>query len=120
MTIDEAIIHAREVAKRNRYLYKSCPAEHDTREHITCGQCAEEHEQLAEWLEELKSLRSASELWEHNNNLAYKQGRDDVIDKFVERLEHKALHQKTLADSRYAIVSLGEIVGIAKQMKEGE
>ena len=41
----EAIAHAREVASRK----------FDDRVH--CIKCAEEHEQLAEWLEELKALR---------------------------------------------------------------
>ena len=47
MTIDEAIVHAREVASRK----------FDDRVH--CIRCAEEHEQLAEWLEELKSYRAS-------------------------------------------------------------
>lgn len=46
MTIDEAIAHAREVASRK----------FDDRVH--CIRCAEEHEQLAEWLEELKAYRA--------------------------------------------------------------
>ena len=45
LSIDEAITHAREVASRK----------FDDRVH--CISCAEEHEQLAEWLEELKALR---------------------------------------------------------------
>ena len=45
LSIDEAIAHAREVASRK----------FDDRVH--CIRCAEEHEQLAEWLEELKALR---------------------------------------------------------------
>ena len=45
ITLDEAIAHAREVASRK----------FDDRVH--CIKCAEEHEQLAEWLEELKALR---------------------------------------------------------------
>ena len=45
MTLDEVIIHAREVASRK----------FDDRVH--CIKCAEEHEQLAEWLEELKQYR---------------------------------------------------------------
>ena len=45
MTIDEAIKHAEEVASR---LF-------DDRVH--CIKCAEEHQQLAEWLKELKQLR---------------------------------------------------------------
>lgn len=46
MTIDEAIAHAREVASRK----------FDDRVH--CIRCAEEHEHLAEWLEELKAYRA--------------------------------------------------------------
>ena len=45
LSIDEAIAHAREVASRK----------FDDRVH--CISCAEEHEQLAEWLEALKALR---------------------------------------------------------------
>ena len=61
MTIDEAISHAREVAEcqkmsarlieDNAYIPESVD-----KEAITYGNtiCANEHEQLAEWLEELK------------------------------------------------------------------
>ena len=52
MTIDEAIVHAREVASRK----------FDDRVH--CIKCAEEHEQLAEWLEELKQYRAIGTLEE--------------------------------------------------------
>lgn len=39
MTLDEAITHAREIAQRG-------------------GECAKDHEQLAEWLEELRKLKT--------------------------------------------------------------
>ena len=64
MTIDEAISHAREVAEcqkmsarlieDNAYIPESVD-----KEAITYGNtiCANEHEQLAEWLEELKQYR---------------------------------------------------------------
>lgn len=52
MTIDEAIVHAREVASRN----------FDDRVH--CIKCAEEHIQLAEWLEALKQYRAIGTLEE--------------------------------------------------------
>ena len=77
MTIDEAIAHAREVASRK----------FDDRVH--CIKCAEEHEQLAEWLEELKFLR---------------QWKSDVMDEFckydcnsVEEARHNA-YNKALDD----------------------
>jgi hypothetical protein len=65
MTIDEAISHAREVAEcqkmsarlieDNEYIPESVD-----KEAITHGNtiCADEHEQLAEWLEELKQYRT--------------------------------------------------------------
>lgn len=65
MTIDEAISHAREVAEcqkmsarlieDNAYIPESVD-----KEAITYGNtiCAKEHEQLAEWLEELKQYRT--------------------------------------------------------------
>lgn len=48
MTLEEAIIHSREVARD-----KSSEG---------CIECAKEHEQLAEWLEELKIYKKALEL----------------------------------------------------------
>lgn len=48
MTLDEAIAHALEVAATN-----------------TCKECAEDHRQLAEWLQELKERR--------NNGTYYRQ-----------------------------------------------
>ena len=53
MTLDEAIVHAQEVADKG------------------CEQCARDHQQLADWLKELKKLREvgwhpASELPELN------------------------------------------------------
>lgn len=64
MTIREAINHAKETAERQRkdndnckykfeYGCKGC-ADYYSK---PCNQCAEEHEQLAEWLEELQQYR---------------------------------------------------------------
>lgn len=57
MTIDRAIAHARDVAKRRIAEYEN---HYDKDAHYyprQCKKCAEEHEQLAEWLEELKQYR---------------------------------------------------------------
>ena len=57
MTIDEAIAHAREVAKNKMAEYQN---HYDKDAHYyprQCTKCAEEHEQLAEWLEELKAIK---------------------------------------------------------------
>ena len=53
MTLDEAIKHAREKANEQNYY-----ASFERGKHIqSCKKCAEEHEQLARWLEELKQYR---------------------------------------------------------------
>lgn len=54
MTIDEAISHAREVAEEKRKSKSVNLAPEIISE---CELCAEEHIQLAEWLEELKQYR---------------------------------------------------------------
>ena len=69
MTIDEAIKHAEEVAKEQRELFSLCPIPSDmcdpnkdcasleNGKNKGCLRCAEEHEQLAEWLKELKAIK---------------------------------------------------------------
>lgn len=55
MTIDEAISHAREVAEEKRKSKSVNLAPEIISE---CELCAQEHEQLAEWLEELQQYRA--------------------------------------------------------------
>ena len=60
LTLDEAIKHAKEVAKTNRaeatYNFPNLKEYYDN-----CLECANQHNQLAEWLEELKSYKEAEE-----------------------------------------------------------
>lgn len=84
LSIDEAIAHAREVAeihrnndKLNKTLGKSSPYYN-----TDCIKCAEEHEQLAEWLEELKAYREIGTVEECKNSVldiqkAYNKAIDD-------------------------------------------
>ena len=62
LTLEEAIVHAKEVAEKN---YRGADFESidyiDDYIKANCVKCAEEHEQLAEWLEELKSYKSLEE-----------------------------------------------------------
>lgn len=89
MTLDEAIAHAREVAKRNREQWKNCPADRRDIEHQTCEQCAEEHEHLATWLEDLKRRREYDDelMGSGALNNAYKSGYEKAIDDFVTKLK---------------------------------
>ena len=57
MTLDEAIAHAREVAKENREREKLAVQYNMPINKASCAECAKEHEQLAEWLTELKDYR---------------------------------------------------------------
>lgn len=60
LTLEEAIAHAKEVAEKN---YRGADFESidsiDDDIKANCVKCAEEHEQLVEWLEELKSYKEA-------------------------------------------------------------
>ena len=124
MTLDEAIVHAREVSERNRKQWKNCPADRRDIEHKTCEQCAEEHEQLAEWLEELKAYReigtvegykSAIECYPEEyiirkSNKQYNK----AIDDFVEACENQFI---AMYGQRY--IDMRNVKEIAEQLKEG-
>ena len=56
MTLDEGIIHAEDVARSNHEAATYLADEHPTQAE-KCEECAREHEQLAEWLKELKAYR---------------------------------------------------------------
>ena len=88
MTLDEAILHAREVAERNRKQYKNCPSDRTDIRYQTCEECAEEHEQLAEWLEELKSYR-ASVFSGDMTQIMLKEEYCKAINDFAEKLNAK-------------------------------
>ena len=79
LSIDEAIAQAREVSSRK----------FDDRVH--CIRCSEFHQQLAEWLEELKALRnglnikcdSLNDALEKGKKVGYNKAIDDCL-KIVE------------------------------------
>lgn len=58
MTLDEAILHAEEVAKAQSDLFE-CYLQHGEQgDHVEeCLDCAIAHRQLAEWLRELKAYK---------------------------------------------------------------
>ena len=80
MSIDEAIAKYKEITNTDAI----CPAHCN----ISCDKCVQESEQLVEWLEELKELRSTSfgyrkEDIELNRNAMYNK----AIDDFAEELK---------------------------------
>ena len=78
LSIDETIAHARDVAKRNREQWKNCHADRRDIEHQTCEQCAEEHEQLAEWLEDYKRIKMLIPIEQALKN-EYNKAIDDLL-----------------------------------------
>ena len=84
MSIDEAIAHAREVAKEKYTEAMLCHANPNDEKLDGGIECAEEHEQLAEWLEELKELRKIKEDYAKGMQTSYaKFMYDKAIDDFV-------------------------------------
>ena len=93
LSIDEAIAHAREVAEEQRELFRLCPYPSQEcngadickclkNKHDGCIKCAKEHEQLAEWLEELKAYKAIGTVEECKNSVldiqkAYNKAIDD-------------------------------------------
>ena len=78
MTLDEAIKHARDKANEQKYY-----ASFERGKHIqSCKKCAEEHEQLAEWLEELKEYRDLEE-----------QGKLILFPKYVYFIKDNKVHK---------------------------
>lgn len=83
MTIDEAIIHAREVAECRKDM---------------CEECRAEHQQLAEWLEELKCYQE-----QHN-----------IICDFYEVATVEELYNRAIDDA------INEIVSVRSEVAEKE
>lgn len=63
LTLDEAIKHAKEVADMNYNDAEKFDSNDSVENYMkaNCIKCAEVHEQLAEWLEELKSYKDLEE-----------------------------------------------------------
>ena len=135
LSIDEAIAHAREVAeiqrnndKLNKTLGKSSPYYN-----TDCIKCAEEHEQLAEWLEELKALREeksdfqimAKDIAEGNYEMGMENGYNKAIDDFINKInESNQGHWRVTRYEHGEAVcetmsyDIGTIKLIAEQLKE--
>ena len=114
MTIDEAIAHAREVALEQSIIATEMSlAGCDASKYIKCKQ---EHEQLAEWLEELKRRREYD--GEIIGSGALKNAYNKAIDDFKSRLEERILSGKMI-DEKFAYIDNSDIDEIAEQLKAG-
>ena len=123
MTIDEAIAEEKEKAKEQKTKYDKCP----TRMRYCCEMCfhkpkcnevAEEHKQIAEWLEELKSYR-ASVFSGYMTQKMLKEEYNKAIDDFVTNVkEHQYLLSDVINSKDYGMFTVG-IEQIAEQLKAG-
>ena len=122
MTIDEAIARERQIAKEQRShigTFYSKIMGYDDEYIKKCEVCAEEHEQLADWLEELKAYRQYIDLTEipEQYKLGFQDGiivgNNKAIDDFLEAIDRADREEPFILD-------MYEIEQIAKQLKVGE
>ena len=128
MTLDEAIAHAREVAeiqrnndKLNKTLGKSSPYYK-----TDCIKCAEEHERLAEWLEELKILKSLKNCSFMTIGKTVEQFEHEIRNKAIDDFAEKIIryvdcgHLCSPTEIRWSDLAVVEMVkNIAEQLKAG-
>ena len=84
--------------------------------------CAKEHEQLAEWLEELKCYKNDNDFSDYADRLhkiAFNSGYNNAIDDFVQKVkEHQYVLFDVINSKYYGMFTIG-IEQIAEQLKEG-
>lgn len=119
MTIDEAIARERQQAKEQRNHIGTWDDEYSKK----CEVYAEEHEQLAEWLEELKSYR-ASVFSGYMTQKMLKEEYNKAIDDLIAECENAKFAESdeiSLSDVHTGVNSgLSMAIHFAEQLKVGE
>ena len=127
MTIDEAIAHAKEVANEQKRRSGICVQNNSECDKFSaCLKCSKEHEQLAEWLEELKILREeksefqiiAKDIAEYNYEMGMENGYNKAIDDLLEDANEMAIEVDVDTYTMKAI-GIGLLENIAEQLKVG-
>ena len=122
MTIDEAIAHARDVANEQKIRSNICiQNDSECDKFSDCLKCAEEHEQLAEWLEELKCYKNDNDFSDYADRLhkiAFNSGYNKSIDDLLEDANEMAIEVDTGTYTMKAI-GIGLLKKIAEKLKEG-
>ena len=124
LSIDEAIAHARAVANTQRGKSGICLQNGLECEHFSdCLKCAEEHEQLAEWLEELKAYREIGTVEGYKNAIEcytkeYTIRKSNVqYDKAVDDFVHKCDKCCGFYSGKNKNITREDILKIAKKLK---
>ena len=120
MTIDEAIAYARKEAEDKR-ADADWKFRHGRLNADDCISCAEEHEQLAEWLEELKSYRASvfsGDMTQKMLKEEYNKAIDDFAGRLIRYVDCGHLCSPT--EMRWSDLSVVEMVKkLAEQLKAG-
>lgn len=109
MSIDEAIAQEREKAKEQRYYANF---EKNGLMYQSCVKCAEYHEQIAEWLEELKVYQQHEIIC----NKGYNAGYNKAIDDFVQAVKKHDWNIRNRNENEFIY---GAIDRLAEQLKAG-
>ncbi len=120
LSIDEAIAKHRKIAETQKTLYDACTLkEHNS--HLL--QCAEEHEQLAEWLKELKAYREIGTVEGYKNAIEcytkkYTIRKSNVqYDKAVDDFVHECDKCCGFYSGKNKNITREDILKIAKKLK---
>ena len=98
MELDEAILHCKNKAKELKDEANACcsiPAE----DIADCIECAREHLQLAEWLEELKRLREVTEQADKMIPLSVAKG---IVNRFIGYIDEDMVYRIKLALDKWS------------------
>ena len=122
MTIDKYIAHARDIAaiyRNNDKLNKTLGANSPYYK-TDCIKCAEEHEQLAEWLEELKAIKSDG-FTDNLLDMGFTKGYNKAIDDFVKEICKMIVQSENNGNYRFYAVEIKQsIADLAEQLKAGK
>lgn len=125
LSLDESITHARDISaiQRNNDKLNKTLGVNSPYYKTDCLKCAEEHEQIAEWLEELKAYREIGTVEECKGCVlqileAYIKGIDDFVEKLLEKAPRNYVGDLELGGS-VSFLSANTVIKIAEQMKVG-
>ena len=111
MSIDEAIAHAREVASEQKRRSGICAQNNSECDKFSaCLKCSEEHEQLAEWLEDYKRIKMLIPIEQALKN-EYNKAIDDFIHECDKYCGFYTGNNKNLTRE--------DMLNIAEQLKAG-
>ena len=121
LSIDEAIEHARAVAETCEVEASKYDISDSYEREVAYkeGKCAEEHEQLVEWLEELKAYREIGTVEECKNSVldiqkAYNKAIDDMVGNLI------ANSRTEIIDGKITLIVTEErIKTVSNKMKNG-